>query len=279
MKCSYLFILITILWCSTVKSQDPIGLPQVTSYRGLDYGAGTQNWGIGQDRDGILYFANNEGLLTFNGTYWKLYPFPNKTIIRSVKIDKTGRIYIGAQDEIGYYYPNQNGVLTYKSLKSLIPKTDRQFADVWNIEITGDAVFFRTVNKIFQLKHGKIDVYPTSLTWVFMGTVKNEVLAHEINIGLKTLQDGKWIIRCNDPRIINSNITGTLPYNGDTIMLTTLKDGLFLLVGNQLIKKPTKLDRVFYNDRINGAIQINPNLYAIGTTSSALVIIDRKGII
>ncbi len=262
-----------------MKSQDPIGLPQVTSYRGLDYGAGTQNWGIAQDHNGILYFANNEGLLTFNGTYWKLYPFPNKTILRSVKIDKTGRIFVGAQDEIGYYYPNKNGVLTYKSLKTLIPKSDKQFADVWNIEIVDGAVYFRTVTKIFRFKNSKIDVYPTSLTWVYMGAVKNEVLAHEINIGLKTLKDGKWIVRCNDPRIINANVTSALHYNGDTLLLTTLKDGLFLLIGDKLIKKTTAQDKIFYNDRINGAIQINPNLYALGTTSSALLIIDRNGVL
>ena len=216
-----------------------------------------------------MYIANNEGLLTFNGAYWKLYPFPNKTILRSVKIGKNGRLYIGAQDEIGYYYPNRNGVLTYKSLKTLIPKADRQFADVWNIEIVDDAVYFRTVTKIFRLKDNKIDAYSTTLTWVFMGSVKSEVFAHEINIGLKTLKDGKWIIRCNDPRIINSNITATLPYNGDTLLLTTLKDGLFLLIGNKLIKKITAQDKTFFNDRINGAIQINANLYALGTTSAA----------
>ncbi|MBC7616062.1 MAG: transcriptional regulator, partial [Pedobacter sp.] len=205
--------------------------------------------------------------------------FPNKTILRSVKIGKDGRLYVGAQDEIGYYYPNRNGVLTYKSLKALIPKADRQFADVWNIEIVDDVVYFRTVTKIFRLKDNKIDAYSTTLTWVFMGSVKSEVFAHEINIGLKTLKDGKWIIRCNDPRIINSNITATLPYNGDTLLLTTLKDGLFLLIGNKLIKKTTAQDKTFYNDRINGAIQINPNLYALGTTSTALLIIDRKGVL
>ncbi len=279
MKYFYLFIFIFYFLPANLQGQDPIGLPQVTSYRGLDYGAGTQNWGISQDREGVLYFANNEGLLTFNGTYWKLYPFPNKTILRSVKIAASGRLYVGAQDEIGYYYPNKNGVLTYKSLKDLIPKGDKQFADVWDIKIVNDEVYFRTVTKIFRLKDNKIDVYRTTLTWVFLGAVKNEVFAHEINIGLKTLKDGKWIVRCNDPRIINSNTTAILPYRGDTLMLTTLKDGIFLLVGDKLIKKTTPLDKVFYNDRINGAIQINPDLYALGTTSSALLILNREGIL
>lgn len=279
MRFTFLILLLYLLPNCFAKAQDPIGLPQVTSYTGLDYGAGTQNWGIAQDHQGVLYFANNEGLLTFNGAYWKRYPFPNKTVVRSVKIDKQGKVFVGAQDEIGYYYPNKNGVLTYKSLKDLIPMGDRQFADVWNIVLLNDEVYFRTVNKIFRLKNNKIDVYRTQLTWVYMGVANNEIVAQEINIGLKTLKDGKWIIKCNDPRIINSNITASLPYQGDTLLITTLKDGLFLLKDNKLIKKSTPLDPIFYNDRINGAIQINNDLYALGTTSSALLIINKKGVL
>jgi ligand-binding sensor domain-containing protein/DNA-binding CsgD family transcriptional regulator len=279
MRFVFLVILLFLVPISFTKAQDPIGLPKVTSYRGIDYGAGTQNWGISQDNNGILYFANNEGLLTYNGAYWKLYPFPNKTIVRSVKVDKSGRVYVGAQDEIGYYYPNQNGVLTYKSLKDLIPKADRQFADVWNIVTIRNEVYFRTVTKIFRLKNNKIDVYRTPLSWVYMGLANNEVVAQEINIGLKILKDDKWVVKCNDPRIINSAITSSIPYRGDTVLLTTLKEGIFLLAGEKLIKKNTPQDKIFYNDRINGAIQINDNLYALGTTSSALLIVNKKGVL
>jgi len=44
-----------------------------------------------------MYFANNEGLLSFDGTYWKGYPLPNKTILRSIAIDKNNRIYAGGK--------------------------------------------------------------------------------------------------------------------------------------------------------------------------------------
>ena len=121
MKFNSLLFFLFILPFGFIKAQDPIGLPQLSSYKSIDYGAGTQNWDIAQDKNGILYFANNEGLLTFNGAYWKLYPFPNKTIVRSIEIDRKGKIFVGAQDEIGYYQPNKNGVLAYHSLKKLIP--------------------------------------------------------------------------------------------------------------------------------------------------------------
>jgi ligand-binding sensor domain-containing protein/DNA-binding CsgD family transcriptional regulator len=262
-----------------LKAQDPIGLPQVSSYTSLEYKGGTQNWGIGQDQNGILYFANNEGLLTYNGAYWKIYPTPNKTIIRSVKIDVSGKIYIGGQDEIGYFSPNEYGILTYHSLKHLIPTKDRQFADVWDIVFNGKEIYFRTVNKIIRFVNNKVDVYPTPIAWVYMGKVENKVYAQEINIGLKVFNAGKWDVICDDKRIISGNVTAVLPYNGDTLLITTLNDGLFLLKGKELINKKTAEDKIFYNDRINGAIQINKDLYALGTTSSGLLIINRKGVL
>lgn len=273
-----LFVFLFVLSFSfCLKAQDRIGLPQVISYSNLTYKGGTQNWDIAQDKQGILYFANNEGLISFNGSYWKHYPLPNQTIVRSVKISDDGKIYVGGQDEIGYFYPNANGALVYHSLKKYIPIGEKQFADVWNIVINKDEVYFRTVNKIFRLKGNKIDVFTSYTTWVYMGLANNEVMAHDVKIGLKVFKNGQWNIKCKDKRILNTSITSILPYQGDTLLLTTLKDGLFLLKDSILIPKNTPYDKTFYNDRINGAIQINKDLYALGTTSSALMIVNKKG--
>ncbi len=69
-----------------------IGVPQINNYNTVDYKGGTQNWDIDQDQNGIMYFANNEGLLSYNGKYWKLYPLPHKTIVRSLKVAADGKI-------------------------------------------------------------------------------------------------------------------------------------------------------------------------------------------
>ena len=113
--------------------QNTIGLPDIINYTRPVYKAGLQNWDIKQDKNGIIYFANNEGLLCFDGRYWNNYPLPNKTIVRSVEIGPDNRIYAGGQDEIGYFAPQANGQLQYNSLISRIPAKDRSFGDVWDI--------------------------------------------------------------------------------------------------------------------------------------------------
>ena len=112
---------ILILGCVALlcRGQNTIGIPDIVNYPRDIYNAGTQNRGVVQDRNGVLYFANYQGLLSFDGTYWKNYPLPNKTVVRSVAIGKDNRIYAGGEDEIGYFSPDKAGRLVYTSLKKI----------------------------------------------------------------------------------------------------------------------------------------------------------------
>src|SRR5882757_7267921 len=111
-----------------VKGQNTIGLPLIVNYGKTDFHGGAQTWDIKQDKRGLLYFANNEGLLSYDGTYWKVYPLPNRTILRSNAIDKNDRIYVGGQGEIGYFSADGNGFLRYTSLTGLLPQSHKEFA-------------------------------------------------------------------------------------------------------------------------------------------------------
>src|SRR5690606_7973449 len=180
----FISIFLFLLYASYLQAQNPIGVPKINTYTGLDYNGGTQNWDIVQDEKGILYFANNEGLLAFDGRHWNLYQLPHQTIVRSIAIADNGKIFVGAQDEIGYFFPDNNGTLRFNSLRNLIPVEERQFSDVWNIVILKDEVFFRTTSKIFHLKDDIIKVYKPTGLWEFIGKVNNKIYAQDIERGL-----------------------------------------------------------------------------------------------
>ena len=62
MKTKIIFLF--ILFNAALFSQD---LPPIVKYVSGTYRAGNQNWMISQDQNQFVYFANNEGLLEFNG--------------------------------------------------------------------------------------------------------------------------------------------------------------------------------------------------------------------
>ncbi|HCL83454.1 MAG TPA: transcriptional regulator, partial [Chitinophagaceae bacterium] len=155
-------ILIFFLSClaAASKAQNPIGIPDIINYYNSSYGAGAENRSIVEDQNGVMYFANLEGLLSFDGSTWKLYSLPNKSIVRSLAMGKDNRIYAGGQDDFGYFSPDRNGKLVFTSLKPLLSKKNYSFTDIWNIVTMGNDVFFRSKESIFQYNSNSITVYP-----------------------------------------------------------------------------------------------------------------------
>jgi hypothetical protein len=257
--------------------QSTIGLPAIRNYRNTDYHASIENWDIAQDKNGLLYFANNDGLLSYDGSYWKLYPLPNKAAIKSLAIDPEGRIYIGGQDEVGYFFPNGNGILTYHSLKEKLPKIAQQFADIWNIVLYEGNVFFRTNEVIFELTHNTMRTFDAPGGWQLLAKADGKLFAADKTKGLYVFGTERWQEVNTAPAAADLHITGIMDYKKDSLLVTTLKTGLWMLTGTTLVRRPTAVDGQLMNDLINNARKIGEDGYAIGTSTGGIFIFDGNG--
>jgi len=256
-------------------AQHRVAIPQIINYNNSQYKGGLQNWDIAQDSHGIMYFGNNEGLLTFNGRYWNIHALPNATVVRSIAIDKNNRVYVGGQDELGYFEADSSGMLQYHSLIPLIPETARKFADVWDIALLGNDVFFRTNTKIIHYKDGRITVDKANTEWQFLGGAEGALYAQSMHEGILRYEMGFWKPLTNHPELEGNIVTAIMPYSQDTLLVTTLKHGLFYLTGNTLLPKKTPLDDLFSVDRIYCALPVNDDWFVFGTTSAGVLIMNR----
>ncbi|MFP5040652.1 triple tyrosine motif-containing protein [Parasediminibacterium sp. JCM 36343] len=258
--------------------QNTIGFPDIVNYSKQTYSAGLQNWDIKQDNNGIVYFANNEGLLSFNGKNWQLYPLPNKTIVRSVEIGTDNRIYVGGQDELGYFAPAANGYLQYYSLTKFILPKDRSFGDVWDIVSFHKDIFFRSTSKIFKLTNEAVETYNASSEWTCLTACNGTLYAHDERTGLKRYENGAWSpLFPTNQLLINDPVTAILPLHQDSALITTLKHGLFMLSAKGITKIASSNNLLFQNARIYAATKINDEWVALATSNSGVYIIDTKG--
>lgn len=274
MKCFLLPML--LLLTGGLVAQNTIGFPDIVNYTKQQYEGGGQNWDVEVDARGVMYFANNDGLLCFDGYFWKLFPILNKTRLRSVKADASGRIYVGAQDEFGYFLPDRQGVLRYTSLKSLIPPGENTFADIWDIVTDDGAVFFRSNNKIFEYRNNTVKVYKATLEWRKLCRAGKGIYAQEYKEGLLQFSNGRWVPVCRAFAEQNMLITSILQEPGDTLLITTLKDGIFELYHNQLVRKKTAIDAQLFSQRIYCAIALDDTSLALGTIAKGCYIIRRE---
>lgn len=277
MKKTATIIVSLLLQYFCVYGQGQTALPQITNYHSYEYRAGVQNSAIDQDNKGLLYFGNSEGLLTFDGRFWRHYLMPQQSIVRSVKVGADGKIYIGGQDQMGYFAADQQGRLQYHSLTQLLQPADKNFSDIWNVALYNNDVFFQSKNKIFQYKDGAIKTYLPERKWAYMGRGGRHLYAQEHGKGLVIYDNGIWKPACDHPVFAETSVTGMMEYNGDTLLVTTLKKGLFLLYGNTLVPKQTQIDPVLTKDRLYCSAKVNENWYALGTNSAGIFIVDKNG--
>ncbi|WP_114793256.1 triple tyrosine motif-containing protein [Niabella yanshanensis] len=275
----YGFLLLCILIAGLpCRAQNVIGNPSIINYSKKSYKGGNQNWDIDQDERGVMYFANNNGLLTFDGVYWQTYQLPNGIALRSVMVAKDGNIYVGGQGQIGYFKADAQGRLAYHSLNPLLSPEDNTFTDVWNICEKDNAVFFRINSKIFVLNKGKIEAYASNY-WSFLGEAGKDIIAHNANRGLLIFENGKdWKpLPFGDRLPAGAAVRSIIPFGTDSLLIATQQFGFFILDHKGLSSFGTPSIREVATQSIYQALQLPDKNFLVATRLGGCYVIDRKG--
>lgn len=267
-----------LVWAIPALGQNTIGLPDVVNYPKKTYGGGLQNWDISQDSSGTIYVANNEGLLSFDGRYWNLHPLPNRTIARSVLAGRDHKIFVGGQDELGFFYPDGAGRLKYESLLGKIAEKDRSFGDVWDIVQINQDIWFRSAKRIFKYSGTAMAAFPADSEWGFLGTAGGKLFAQDFANGLMSFENGAWrILFPNKPVPGGDAITGIHSLEGNQLMVTYLKSGIYTTDGEGLKPMLSTDLAPIRSARIYATASLPDGRFALATNTNGLYIIDRNG--
>lgn len=267
-------VAIALLFTFNLNAQE---LPPIVKYGSTVYGAGNQSWMISQDANQFVYFANNEGLLEFNGSDWTLYPSPNETIIRSVKV-VGDRVYTGCYMEFGFWKRDAKGTLKYHSLSQKIKSKLIEDEHFWNIINTDHYVLFQSFNRIYvyNTKEGSfqfIDNHP----YIFRCyKVNNSIYFQGVGEGLYEIVNGKSILVCDDERIKTNRIVEIFKQN-DNLLLQTERAGVFKLQDNHITPFLFESESELRPNSIFCTKMLSDGGLALGTISNGLYILDSRG--
>ncbi len=134
-------------------------LPPFQNFTPSTYEAGNQNWGVTRDAQGNMYFANEKGLLKYNGARWELFTMPNKSITRSV-FSNEDRIYTGCYMDFGFWQEDSQGILSYTSLATQIQDVLQEDEQFWQIYALDNYVLFQSLSGIYSYntENGSVDL-------------------------------------------------------------------------------------------------------------------------
>lgn len=254
-----------------------IGLPYIKNYSRDAYQAGSQNWGMVQDKNGFLYFANNSGILQFDGNTWQLYRTSNESVVRSVAIGSDERIYAGAYNEIGYLRKKANGKLEYRSLTGLIPSSFKNFGEVWKIYQTQFGIVFQSFLYVFILKDNKVEVLKPPSSFSFSYYVQGKYFLVDREQGILQYQNGTLTKVINDPIFSNTEIRFILPYKGNRLLIGTINKGIFSFDGQKLTPWNTSVNLLLVKNQLFSGIALNNGCFAFGSIQDGVFISDSEG--
>ena len=262
---------------SSLLQASPIPFsPIVRSYSVSDYNAGIQNWSIAQDERGVMYFGNNNGLLEFDGSAWRLYELPTKGIVRAIYISKDGRIYVGSYEEFGYFVRTPYNTLEYHSLKDEVKDFTFHNDEIWNIVCVQGEIVFQSFGSLFFYNGNSVEGTRMKSLPLNLFQVGNTFYSQRINGGLCVFSGRKMEELIPRKAFGNSDVLAGLPYD-DAVLMLTRNQGGFLYRDGSVEKWETECDDVFRKHTINRAVMTKDSCYVVGTISDGIYALDKKG--
>lgn len=272
---SLIFIFLHTAVYAQVKD---IGIPSIKNYKRSDYRGGTQNWCIDQDKNGNMYFANNNGLIQFDGSSWHKYSLPTQNEIRSLKIDSSGKIFVGGNNEFGYFQNDTKGILKYHSLSDRIDKKDKQNINlIWRIHLFNGEVIFQSFTKIFFLKNNKLRFINAPSKFQFSFLVNNRLYFQDRSLGILEYKNKK-LNQIKGTTVFNDKeIWSVFPLPGNKMLLATLEKGLF--ISDNTTVKPWETEANTFikkNTSLGGSI-IKGKFIVLNSVLDGVIVCDLNG--
>jgi ligand-binding sensor domain-containing protein/DNA-binding CsgD family transcriptional regulator len=273
----FLFLIAISLSFSGYGQIKDIGSPYIQNYPKSVYGAGTQNWDIDQDQNGFIYFANNRGVLKFDGVRWDLIEIFISRPIRAVFSDAQNITYVGFMNDFGFMDTDPSGKLIYKSLRDLLPPAITDFDEIWKIYEIPKGIVFQTYEYLFILKDKEIQVLEPKNQFHFSFNVGEQLFVQEPGIGVfeysnDALLETPWSSAFND-----KEISAILNTSDEELMICTSGGGVFIYNNTKLETWFAPINQYLIENKVYCATKLIGNHYAFGTILNGVYITDAEG--
>jgi AraC family transcriptional regulator, chitin signaling transcriptional activator len=245
-----------------------------------DFKSDSQFWTMCEDYDGLLIFGNNEGILIFDGEYWKTVYLPNNSSVRSLMIDKAGVIWVGGYNEIGTLKKDNSGNYYYESLIDDLGLNNANLENNWKIHDFNGKVVYRSFKELIVIMGKLVTHIKANQAFVYSQVVNNNLIVQDAENGIFLLNKEAEKLRFlfDSDSVENGIITACFPINDEVVFLITIEGNIFLanLVTKTIIKK-NELFEKGHIDPINCGIQKDDSTFLLGTLSSKIIELKKDG--
>lgn len=267
----HIWALLLLLMPSTAMAQ---WIAFVRNFNVADYGPAATTWRTATV-GGWAYFANQQGLLEYNGMSWNRYQLNNRSEVRSVMPQPDQqRIWVGGEYEFGYFQTTANGALAYHCVSDSLPEKQlKELGNVFDFYELGGVVYARCDFHIIIIAGGTMTVVD-SREKIFASTMWNGTLYVATDSGISMLSGLQLVPIQKGNELLHTRINAMIPYRGG-FLIASSNQGLFFCNGQEITRYPTSIDVLLRDGTLN-AVASKDHLLAFGTLAFGLLVLNTE---
>lgn len=249
----------------------------VNHYSKPTFPGGSQNWALSISETGVVFVANNKGLIVLDKKGQSLHKTPDILAIRSVK-SYAKRVYTGAFEEMGYWEENSAGGYYYTSLSPLVTNYNLRNDEFWKIAVRDSLVYFQSFGSIFSYDGNQMKPLKLPGTVLLILEANNRLFVQQIDGQLFEIIKDEIIPIQNTSIFSDTEVKSMIALDQKRFIIGTSSKGLFLWDGIKV--KPwgnPELNSQLKRYKLNNGIRIDSSLIAFGTIQNGLFISDLQG--
>ena len=157
-----------------------------------DYKAGANNLGIAQSNDGVIFVANLNGVLIFDGINWQHCKRKDEIAIQCIAKTNSGKIVAGTEDgDISIIDKDKKGKYYYASLIENLPQKNRPKQIIRQIVVLGESTYFLSADKLIEFKNSEFKIYnPTQSFHTRAFVMGKHLFVTEVNNAINVIENG-----------------------------------------------------------------------------------------
>lgn len=257
------------------------GYKFIRYYSDLEYDHAPQNWGVIQDRNGVLYFANQGGVLEYDGVTWRVHYIEGSSyIIRSLAIDESGMVFVGGNNQIWRLTPDTKGMMQLKSFTRYLHNEDKEFGTVFGTHVVDNKVYFRAKEFLFVWDREKMTTLKTAGIFKASFVHNGELLVQDGEKGLLKMVNNTLQPVPGGEAFTGSRIVMLIPLGGSagdgTFLVGDSKSKLVVYKNGRVAPFQTEAQDYLDRHKLNHGIHLFSGDFALATRKG-LLIIDGKG--
>ncbi|GAB4245285.1 MAG: hypothetical protein Tsb0034_23740 [Ekhidna sp.] len=214
--------------------------------------------------------------MEYNGEEWTLFPSPNESIIRSVKVigDK---VYTGSFMDFGFWEKSDTGEMNYTSISGKLNLSLTEDEEFWGIEKVNEFIVFQSLRNIYiyNTETDQIHTLSSDERLINMFLLGENIFFQKSQSGVFQILNGQDSLFL-DHAIFKKDEIVDIFQDGKDYLILTKTNGVYRYDGHWLTRVDGDLFAQFSNISIYSALRLKNGNYAIGTISNGLILVDEN---